>query len=175
MKTSEIPTARLRPAAAVDLPAINAVIEGAVMTWELPERVKRLVLPSYRYSRHDLDHLHLVVAEAPDGGIAGVAAWETADQRDVPAGKTGLLLHGLYVDPEQQRRGVGTLLLDAAVSAAREQGVDGLLVKAQPDAVDFFVARGLTRLAVEDPDRDYAHRYWLAATGTTRRHMAPGT
>jgi L-amino acid N-acyltransferase YncA len=155
----------LRPAMPADLAAINAVVERAVMTWNLPERVKRLTLPSYRYQPHDLDHLHVVVAEAADRALLGVAAWEPASPRDLPAGQTGLLLHGLYVDPDWQRGGVGSQLLDAAMSAAREQGFDGLLVKAQPDAADFFLARGMQRLPVINPDRDYPHRFWKAAAG----------
>lgn len=153
----------LRPATAADLDAVNAVIERAVMTWHLPQRVKRLTLPSYRYQPHDLDHLHIVVAEDADRTLLGVAAWEPASPRDLPAGKTGLLLHGLYVDPAQQRRGIGTRLLDAAVNAARTQGFDGLLVKARPEAEGFFLARGLTLLPVIDAERDYPHRFWKAA------------
>jgi hypothetical protein len=64
----------LRQAAAADLDAVNAVIERAVMTWQLPERVKRLAMPSYRYGPHDLAHLHLVVADDNVHGIIGVAA-----------------------------------------------------------------------------------------------------
>ena len=44
----------LRPAAPDDLEEVNQVIEAAVMTWDLTERVKRLSLPSYRYNAHDL-------------------------------------------------------------------------------------------------------------------------
>jgi predicted N-acetyltransferase YhbS len=153
-------TSNLRPATPADLAAINAVIERAVMTWNLPERVKRLTLPSYRYSAHDLEHLHVVLAEDAGHTVLGVAAWEPASARDLPAGKTGLLLHGLYVDPEQQRGGVGSRLLEAAVSAAREQGFDGLLVKARPEAEGFFLARGLAPLPVTDAERDYPHRFW---------------
>ena len=61
----------LRPATQVDLAAINAVIERAVMTWQLPERVKRLTLPSYRYSAHDLEHLHIVIAEDAERTVLG--------------------------------------------------------------------------------------------------------
>ena len=156
--------ARLRPATVADLAAINAVIERAVMTWPLPERVKRLTLPSYRYNPHDLEHLQIVVAETSEHGVIGVAAWEPANPRDLPAGQTGLLLHGLYVDPDRQRGGAGSRLLDAALAAAREQGFDGLLVKVQPGAENFFLARGLKRLAIADPTRDYPHRFWKAVT-----------
>ena len=151
----------LRPATPADLDAVNAVIERAVMTWNLPERVKRLTLPSYRYQPHDLDHLHMLLAEDGGYGVIGVAAWEPAAARNLPAGKTGLLLHGLYVDPDRQRAGAGSRLLDAALAAAREQGFDGLLVKARPEAEGFFPAQGLQRIESVDPARDYPHRYWV--------------
>ena len=153
-------TAALRPATPADLDAINAVIERAVMTWNLPERVKRLTLPSYRYSAHDLDHLHMVLAEDAGHAVLGIAAWEPASARDLPAGKTGLLLHGLYVDPDRQHQGIGRQLLAAGVAAAREQGYNGVLVKAQADAEPFFLAQGLHRIECIDPARDYALRYW---------------
>jgi hypothetical protein len=47
----------LRSAAPADLDAINTVIERAVQTWELPHRVKRLALVSYRDNTFDLDKL----------------------------------------------------------------------------------------------------------------------
>lgn len=155
-------TLQVRPAHAPDLPAINGVIEHAIANWQLPERVKRLSLPSYRYHAHDLIHLHVVVAEDASGAVIGVAAWEPADPRDLPADKRGLLLHGLYVDPAHQHRGAGSRLLDAAAEAARTQGFDGVLAKAQADANGFFEARGLQRLPVEDAARHYPHRFWLA-------------
>lgn len=153
---------RLRQAHADDLPAINGVVQRAIATWQLPERVKRLSLPSYRYHAHDLVHLHLVVAEDADRALVGVAAWEPANPRDLPAGKHGLLLHGLYVDPAHQRRGAGSKLLDAVATAARAQDLDGVLVKAQAEAIGFFEACGLQRLPVEDAARHYPHRFWLA-------------
>lgn len=152
---------RLRAAGIGDLAALNSVVERAFMTWTLPERVKRLSLPSYRYRAIDLDFLRIVVAERAQH-IVGVAAWEAADARDLPIGLAGLLLHGLYVDPASLRQGIGSQLLDAAVDAARVQGCDGVLVKAQADAVGFFVAYGMRLLPVHDPERDYPHRYWFA-------------
>ncbi|MEJ2179918.1 MAG: GNAT family N-acetyltransferase, partial [Gammaproteobacteria bacterium] len=101
--------ANLRVAKKDDLDAINAVIEAAVMNWHLPDRIKRLALPSYRYSSIDYEHLEILVAETVDTGIVGVAACEMADPDEVP-GQRALLLHGLYVSPEIQHQGIGSQL-----------------------------------------------------------------
>jgi GNAT superfamily N-acetyltransferase len=152
-------TLELQRADTADLPQVNRLIERAVMTWDLPERVKRLSLPSYRYDAHDLQHLQLTLAQV-GSRLVGVAAWEAAAAQDLPPGKRGLLLHGLYVDPDHHRRGVGARLVQAALAAAAEQQLDGVLVKAQRDAEPFFVRQGFELLPIEDPDRHYAHRLW---------------
>jgi len=155
--------AHIRPATGNDLTAINAVVEAGVMGWDLPERVKRLSLDSYRYRAEDLDHLDLFVAENDEQEIIGVAALESADEKDLPQDKPGLLLHGLYVDPRYRGRGVGGQLLDHAIDLARSRNADGVLVKAQADANGFFAALGGEALEVEDPGRDYPHRWWFSA------------
>lgn len=135
------------------------------MTWELPERVKRLSLPSYRYTRADFDPLEMVVAEDDRHATLGVASWEPADAGDAPAGRTALLLHGIHVAPAFHRRGIGRLLFQAAEHAVRKHRCDGLLVKAQKDATGFFIAQGMSALPVDDARRDYANRFWKAAAG----------
>ncbi len=133
------------------------------MTWKLPDRVKRLALPSYRYTALDFAHLDMVVAEDAQQNITAVAAWEPADTRDRPAGQNALLLHGIYVHPAHHHQGIGRELFRAAERAVREHQYDGLLVKAQGDASGFFIAQGMNRLQVEDPSRHYAHRFWKSA------------
>jgi GNAT superfamily N-acetyltransferase len=155
---------QLRPALAADLGNVNAVIERAVMMWKLPERVKRLAMPSYFYTGCDLEYQQVVVAEDSVNGVVGVAAWESAIARDCPQGCSGLQLHGVYVTSDQQRRGIGARLLTAVATAARAQGCDGVLVKAQADAEGLFGSQGLQKLPVLQPDWDYAHRYWLDVT-----------
>jgi len=153
-------TVSIRAAQHADLVAINTVVEAAVMSWSLPERVKRLVLPTYRYQEHDLDHFDIMVAIRA-GGIIGVVACEPAATRDAPPGKRALLLHGLYVLPGEQSRGIGTRLLNTAQALAHKHDFDGLLVKAQADAEGFFQKQGMARLPVDDPKRDFERRYWL--------------
>ncbi len=156
------PAMRLRSATPADLPAINHIIERAIETWPVPARVKRVSLPLYSYRSSDFEYQDLVVADDGDA-IVGIAAWEDATPGDLPHGYCGLLLHGIYVDPAAQRRGIGSDLLAAARRAAARRGLDGVLVKAQPTAIPFFEARGLERLAVTQPQRDYPYRYWLPA------------
>jgi GNAT superfamily N-acetyltransferase len=161
----EHPEVRLRAATEADLAAINAVIEAAIMSWDLPERVKRLSLATYQYHTHDLEHMGLMVAEVIDSGIVGIVAWETADSRDVPFGQRALLIHGLYVDPAYHHHGIGSQLLAVAEQAARDGGFDGLLIKAQADAEGFFIARGMECLPVADAARDYPYRFWKRLSG----------
>lgn len=130
------------------------------MTWSLPERVKRLSLSSYRYTEIDFNYLEIVVAEDDKKNIIGVAAWEPADSKDIPAGQTAILLHGIYVMPSHHRKGIGHQLFKAVEQVVYEQQYDGLLVKAQEDANGFFVSEGMSLLQVEDPSRHYVNRFW---------------
>ena len=150
----------IRAADAADLDAINAVIEACVMRWNLPQRVKRLALSSYLYGQHDLEFMEILVATGADGEVDGVVALETAADGELSAGRRGLLLHGVYVRPEQQGRGIGSRLVSAAVDAARAHGLDGLLVKAQNDATGFFATCGFEPMSVGDSAVDYANRWW---------------
>jgi len=163
METHIEPT--IRSLGSMDLDRANAVVEAAVMTWDLPARVKRLSLPTYRYHAHDLEHLTLVGAEDVTGAIIAVGAWEPASSAETPAGVRGLLLHGLYVVPACHGSGIGSCLLDAALKAARDGGFAGLLVKANRDARGFFAARGMQQLATEDTGRDYPYRFWANLRG----------
>ena len=150
----------LRPCRPGDLPAVNAIIASGVMGWQLSDRVKRLSIPLYQYDRSDLDHLRIQVAEC-GGRILAVAAWDHAPEEQLLPGRTGFLLHGLYVAPEARDQGLGAALLDACQQAAADAGLDGVLVKAQADSAGYFVARGLERLPVTRVTQDYALRFWL--------------
>ena len=153
-------TINVRPAVQDDLESINRVIETAVMGWKSPERVKRLSLPSYRYTGIDLNYLETVVAEDDGHNIVGIAAWERADPKDTPPGRSALLLHGIYVAPSHHRRGIGRRLLRVAEQAVRNYRYSGMVVKAHADAGGFFVSQGMSKLQVQDPQHDYANRFW---------------
>jgi len=143
-----------------ELDRINELIAAAINTWQLPERVKRISLPLYRYRETDRQFMQFVLAEtARPAQIVGVAAVEEADAAECRGGRA-MLLHGIYVDPQHHRKGVGSGLLQAAESIALANRAGGLLVRAQPNAAPFFEARGYQGLATLDSARDYAHRFW---------------
>jgi predicted N-acetyltransferase YhbS len=158
----------LRPAQLQDLDDINRVIEAAVQSWDLPERVKRLSLFSYRYTEVDFDHLEMIVAEIDTQGIIGVAAWEMADAKDAPSGKRALLLHGIYVVPSMHDQGIGRQLFHSAENAVRRYQVPGLLVKAQAGANGFFLAMGMQPLANGDSATRYANSFWKDSASQVR-------
>ncbi|TVS15971.1 MAG: GNAT family N-acetyltransferase [Gammaproteobacteria bacterium] len=158
-------TVQLRRGGLDDLTSINDIITRAIGTWTVAERVKRLSLPLYHYQAVDLDHLDIVLAMDGPRPLA-VAAWEPAEPKQLPPGRTGLLLHGLYVAPDAARGGLGTTLLQACLEAAREGGLDGVLVKATRDAAGFFERSGFERLPVLRDDRDYELRYWLPVSAS---------
>ncbi len=158
-------TVQLRRGSLDDLTAINDIITRAIGTWTVAERVKRLSLPLYHYQAVDLDHLDIVLAMDGLQPLA-VAAWEPAEPKQLPPGRTGLLLHGLYVAPDAARGGLGTTLLQACLDAARKGGLDGVLVKATRDAAGFFERSGCERLPVLRDDRDYELRYWLPVSAS---------
>lgn len=147
----------IRQAGAQDLGAINEVIRAAVMSWDLPERVKRLSMDSYCYHELDLRHFHFLVAESGEQ-LLGIAAID--DDIISINEQSSLTLHGLYVRPDYHRRGIGAQLFAASEDYAKRAGTQGLLVKAQKDAVNFFEKQGMQKLTVHDQDRDYANRYW---------------
>ncbi len=161
MKPDEI---NIRPAEATELDVVNRVVEQAIMGWELPERVKRLALPSYRYTTFDMHHMELWLAEGPDIGVLGLVAWEPADPQESPDGETAMLLHGIFVAPSNQHQGIGSRLLQTVEKTARAANFTGILVKAQTDAVGFFRALDYSQLSTDNPDRNYPNRYWKSVS-----------
>ena len=87
-------------------------------------------------------------------------ALETANPSDLPEGKSGLLLHGLYVNPLFQKQGVGRTLIEFSMLQVTQNHCHGLLVKAQPDANRYFQMQGFENLPVTQPEKEYAHRWW---------------
>ncbi|MFF0373051.1 GNAT family N-acetyltransferase [Actinoplanes missouriensis] len=81
------------------------------------------------------------LASGPDGRPLGTAFLR------VPTG--GVADLEIRVHPAERRAGVGTRLLDAAVAAAEERGLPGVLTEAVPEGSDaeaFYLRHGLRRV-----------------------------
>ncbi len=155
---------RLRSATIGDLDTINNIVAAAMKSWRLSERVIRLSLPLYRYSEGDFAHQQILLAEIGCAIPAGMAAIESADNLEYNAAGNPALLHGIYIHPRYHRLGIGSELLQRAQEIARSTGFDGLLVRAMAEATTFFEVNGFLRVAVENAEREYQHRYWKALT-----------
>jgi len=153
MDTNEL---EIQPAKANDLGSINQIISTAVMSWDLPERVKRLVLPSYYYTDVDLQFLKIYVIIMHDKIIAVLAIDHhliNSQDKDI------LLIHGMYVHPGMQNCGVGRYLFKQAEQLAKSKQANTLQVKAQKDAEGFFMRMGMKKINCENNDNDYRHQY----------------
>jgi len=147
----------IRLANSNDLDVINQIITTAVMSWTLPERVKRLSLTSYHYKDVDLQFLQIYVVSMKNTPIAVLALDNELIQ--LSNNRNALLIHGLYVDTYQQGRGIGRYLITFSEQQAKLKNANALLVKAQKDAESFFLRMGMQKLQVEDESRDYQARY----------------
>ena len=125
---------RLRLASVDEHEALEALMRRASLANEddrpnLEAHPDAIDLPVEQIARGDV-----VVAEL-DGRPAGFAA--------VVAEEHHAELDGLFVEPEQWRRGIGAALVDAAVHKARRQGL-ALMVVANPAAREFYERCGFT-------------------------------
>jgi len=118
------------------------------MQWDLPDRVKRLSLSSFHYDALDLQHMDIHVATDDEQIIVGVVACEMTDSPDA------MLLHGIFVRPNEQHQGVGTLLLKTLEQSLSSSRVKTLLVKPQKEAMSFFQGLGFER-----EKTNHSHQY----------------
>jgi GNAT superfamily N-acetyltransferase len=130
-----------------DLDTINGIVAAATLSWNLPARVRRLALPSLLYNAVDLQHMSIARVDADTFGALGVALWEDTGDAGQAADKRAVLLHGLYIVPHYQRRGVGTRLLELVADWARARGFESIHARAWRESESFFIARGFTARA----------------------------
>lgn len=96
-------------------------------------------------------HYYLVAAR--NGVAVGfVKIRENARPDEVPATRA-LELHQVYVQPQQQRLGIGGLLIEAAASFARDKAADGIWLtvwKDAPWAVNCYRKYGFEEVGTTD-------------------------
>ena len=97
-------------------------------------------VPPEAYPIGKPDH-SVVVAEFEDGDdeMVGFGLLDCdSDAHDDSTGEVG----AVYVHPDHAREGVGSAILDSLESAAREAGLETLVLTASRNAIDFYSARG---------------------------------
>lgn len=134
-------TLPISDASVADLDTINGILEAAVSSWGLPARVLRLSLPSLRYDATDLRTMRARLC-TDHGTAVGFSCVELAGPGAITAGRGSLMLHGLYVLPLQQRKGIGTLLLADVLAFARAEAYAKLTTRAWRESYAFFAAHG---------------------------------
>ena len=141
------------------------------MAWPLAERVKRLALPVLKYDPIDMTNLQMLVFDR-DGEVAGIAAWgedtgngpsasDGPSSSDGPTAARQALLHGLYVHPDMQGRGIGRALQRAVFASAQQDGMQAVLLRAERVSVGYFEKCGYAALPPSsEPGNTYPYRYW---------------
>jgi GNAT superfamily N-acetyltransferase len=87
-----------------------------------------------------------------DDALVGCAtvfgdAWDGAD--GYPAEPAAWRLRGMAVDPSRQGNGIGRVVLDAAIDAARHAGAPLIWANARMTAMAFYEAAGFVALGEE--------------------------
>lgn len=148
---------------ASDLCAINRIVEQAVSSWGLPERVYRLTKPLLAYSGTDLNFMRAVLVLNAELNAIGTALWETGGLESAAKQTSPLFLHGLYILPEFQRQGIGTRLIDHVSRYARQAGYNGIEIKAWRDSEPFFLRLGFNDAAGAHERILYPRQLWRPA------------
>ena len=157
-----------------DLVDINQVITDAVMVWPVAERAKLLIIPVLCYSENDFGYYKTLVW-MNNQQIVGIAAWDSDRAIETEKGYARLL-HGLYVTPDFQGRGIGKALMThvkelvmdsvADTGLGSDRDLEGLLIKAERVSISFFEHCGLERmfpLSIED----YPYQFWQPLQAST--------
>ena len=162
LKHSEL--SHIERASSRDLASVNAVIQRAIMTWSMSERVKRRAVTILQYDQVDAANLALYVCRSGTT-IIGVIALDF-DYKASRAGCRGILLHGIYVDPATHRRRVGQTLMKFAERQAVIRAEDGVWIKAERVSRRFFERCGYIHCAPKS-DADYPYLYWKGTSDAT--------
>ena len=147
---SEAHTIGVRAATEDDRAGIDRVIRSAFGAEDPAEGEQVAALwPDVRESGHVLSELVAVAGDRVVGHVGVSRCWIDARRALVDAA----MLSPLSTMPDAQRRGIGTALVDAAVSASATLGGPALFLEGSPA---FYGRRGFSRASIhgfEAPSR----------------------
>lgn len=89
---------------------------------------------------------HLAAVEEETGVVVGVVTLFPEASRHRPSAVRPWRLRGMAVAPDRQGQGVGSALLEAAVTRLRSRGADALWANGRDTALGFYRRHGWTVL-----------------------------
>jgi N-acetylglutamate synthase-like GNAT family acetyltransferase len=137
----------MRKAGVEDLNSINRIIELCLSNRPVSDRIKKLTLPSLLFESTDLEYMAIWVAGEPVNGVLGL---QEIDE--------GMLLHSMYVDPNNFNQGVGSELFRHARKLTAKNNKDRLIVKAFSESIGFFEKIGFTPSDILNYPHTLEHR-----------------
>jgi N-acetylglutamate synthase-like GNAT family acetyltransferase len=137
----------MRKAGVEDLNSINRIIELCLSNRPVSDRIKKLTLPSLLFESTDLEYMAIWVAGEPVNGVLGL---QEIDE--------GMLLHSMYVDPNNYNQGVGSELFRHARKLTAKNNKDRLIVKAFSESIGFFEKIGFTPSDILNYPHTLEHR-----------------
>ncbi|WP_339105611.1 GNAT family N-acetyltransferase [Haloterrigena salinisoli] len=139
------PRLSLREATAADAESIADVHEASIRVLGsdgYDDEQVRAWLANVHPDRYPLEEngFRAVVADHEGDGVVGFGLLdcEPAGRDDPSTGE----IAAVYVHPDHARRGVGRAILEALESAARETGLETLVLTASRNAVGFYERQG---------------------------------
>lgn len=126
----------LRPPQRSDLAPASRLCLRSKAWWGYDDAFHALCETELTLTDDDLANDKMIIAE-DDRGMAGMA--------QVSRDETGCYLEKLFVDTDRIGQGVGRILYDWAIKAARDLRASELIVEADPDAVPFYERMGCIR------------------------------
>ena len=129
-------TVILRPARISECPALSALCLRSKGYWGYDAAFLEQCRAELTLTAEDIQN-HLIVAEQ-EGQLAGVAQIGPLEE------DADLLL--FFVDPPFIGQGIGRVLFDWSVEAARQIGARRLMIDAEPGAEAFYIRMGATRI-----------------------------
>jgi len=127
----------VRRGVAADAEALTALAIRSKAHWGYSEATMRLFRPELVVTEAYLSTAPVLVAEA-NRQIVGFASLSVD-------GASPELVH-LFVEPEFIGKGCGTILWQNAVAVARAMKWESFLIVAEPNAENFYLKRGATRI-----------------------------
>lgn len=141
--------AAVRAATAADLDAVRAIYRRASLSNEGSRPLLEAHPDLLELDEHDFVEGRTMAA-VEDDLVVGFATLSTGDG--------ALELDALFVDPDHQRRGHASRLMEEATKAARRAGVDRIEVTANEGARAFYKAAGFAQTGMAETQHGPAPR-----------------